>query len=76
MEKCKHRLPCGYCDIKNKQCETIIDSGKVVTVKSVGINSNCDHDWITTGTSTSGNLQMCTKCGATRTIPNYFKVLY
>lgn len=53
QEKCKHLLPCGYCDVKGAKCEVFYAETKPVAVNDLvheqcGNESNSAHhicDW-------------------------------
>lgn len=54
MDKCKYRLPCGWCDRKNEKCEIGVSGKKEI----------CDHVWECCGATTGGFSYICKKCGA------------
>jgi len=74
LEKCKYRLPCGWCDRKNEKCEML---HKPILEKDIQVREHileatayqrlCKHEWIMTNKTTLGNYYRCFKCGATKT---------
>lgn len=79
-DKCKHLLPCGYCDIKGAKCDVFYAETKPVAVNDLvnrqcGNESNSNHicDWgflsahINPITLEHELRYQCKICGRTRT---------
>ena len=72
MEKCKYRLPCGWCDRKNERCEiTYGYSVNPVTISKLDSPldklESCAHQWECVGMNSVGTQYRCKLCGQTKT---------
>lgn len=58
LDKCKYRLPCGWCDRKNEKCELLQES---IPEKL------CNHEWYEeVQTGADKIVYCCRKCGERR----------
>ena len=74
MDKCKHRLPCGWCDRRNEKCE--IEYGGHIA-KEIPVSrldtpiydklESCTHQWEYIGMDSVGIQYRCRLCGETKT---------
>jgi len=65
VEKCKYRLPCGWCDRTNKIC-SIYSPTDLQNINDVYSNiaiNMCEHQWICNGVSTHTMSYECKICG-------------
>ena len=82
MEKCKYRLPCGWCDRLNDKCvfEQVYEAIKISKnqdndyIKEVldtkAEMTLCIHEWEPVNSiNTAGYVYRCRKCGAMKTEP-------
>lgn len=87
MEKCKNRLPCGWCDRKDSLCnlikytqneskilEEIDDFGRIS--KIFDNNPECSHRWSWQRSTSKGDvLYICEDCGAIKKMyPKQYKL--
>ena len=82
MEKCKYRLPCGWCDRLNDKCvfEQVCEAIKPsknqdsnYTKEILDTQSKrtiCIHEWELDGYSTGGFHYRCRLCNCTKTEPS------
>lgn len=73
-EKCKHLLPCGYCDKKGAKCEVFYDEMKAITIGDLiskhpefCTNFAHQHEWVTAPTNSGYAVQKCRICGCMNT---------
>lgn len=73
INECKYKLPCGWCEKRNIECECIPEAvplSEMETCKKFpghrGLES-CIWEWVSL--STLGNHYRCCICGATKIEP-------
>lgn len=66
-ETCKYRLPCGWCDKKDKLCDLPKTNEEKIATLEANHALGCDHEWEWIASNSLGEtFYRCRKCHKTK----------
>lgn len=74
-QPCTYETPCGWCTKWDKECDNKLYTAserlarESAIKKILHINSECDHEWIWSGTSEKTDTYICKKCNEIKIEP-------